>query len=228
MSDKQDKPKKLRINKHNTRFEKNLSISQRRYLERQVGDPYVQMAKKEGYRSRAAYKMMHIQEKYNLVKPNMTVVDLGAAPGGWSQYLSRLFAGKIQIIALDKLPMEPIEHVTFIKGDFTDEDVEKELSEACPEGVDIVISDISPETIGHSKADHLRIMGLADLAVQFARDHLRAGGHFACKLFMGGEEKAFVDDLRRDFQKVSFFKPASSRKGSREIFIVAQNYFRKL
>lgn len=219
--------KKPQIKKHNTRFEKDLSVGQRRYLERQAGDPYVQKARDEGYRSRAAFKLLDIQAKYKLIKPGMVVVDLGAAPGGWCQVLARHFKDKITILALDKIPIDDIGGVTFIEGDFQEAKVEKQLAALCPKGVDVVLSDMAPETSGQSATDHLRIMNLVELAAEFARDHLRPGGHFACKIFMGGQEKAFTDALRKDFEKVGFYKPPSSRKESREIFIIAQNFFRQ-
>ena len=216
--------KKPKIKKRNTTFEKKLSVSSRRYLERQAADPYVAKAKAQGYRSRAVFKLEEIDRKYSLLKPGQTIVDLGAAPGGWSQYAARKLSGKCTVLALDKLEISPIAGVTILMGDFTTDECEAELAALCPNKVDVVLSDMAPETTGLSKVDHLRAMGLAELAADFAIKHLKPGGVFLCKLFMGGEEKPFADGLRQYFDKVKFEKPESSRAESREVFLLATGF----
>jgi len=212
--------KKKKINKHNTRFEKNISVSSRRYLERQARDQYATAAQREGYRSRAVYKLQEINDKYGLIKRGSIIIDLGAAPGSWSQMAARLTERTGTIIALDKIEIDPIAGVSFICGDFTTDACYQELQKITPEGVDVVLSDMAPETSGTPSIDHLRIMHLAELAADFAKQNLKQGGSFICKLFMGGQEKTFADALRQHYDKVAFIKPAASRADSREIFIV--------
>ena len=213
--------KKKKVLKHGTKFEKNLSISSRRYLERQVRDEYSTAAQSEGYRSRAVYKLKEIDEKYGIIKKGSVIVDLGAAPGSWSQMAVRIMERTGTVIALDKIEIDAIPGVEFLCGDFTTDECFEELQSITPSGVDVVLSDMAPETSGNSSLDHLRIMHLAELASDFADQHLKQGGHFVCKLFMGGEEKAFSEMLRKKYDKVAFVKPSASRKDSREIFIVA-------
>jgi len=217
--------KKKKILKHNTKFEnKSLKISSRRYLERQVRDQWSEKARKEGYRSRAVYKISYIDDKHNLFRIGRKVVDLGAAPGGWSQYAARKLGGKAAIIAMDKLEMETISNVTFIQGDFNDDDVFEHLLTLCPEGVDVVMSDLAPETTGVANLDHLRSIQLCEMALDFALRTLRPGGDFVCKVFMGGEEKKLMESLRQYFEKSKFEKPDASRAESKEIFIVATGF----
>ena len=197
--------------------------SSQRWLQRQLNDPYVQKAKAEGYRSRAAYKLIEINEKYNLIRPGMTIVDLGAAPGGWSQVLSRWGADQT-LIALDLLEMDPLEDVTFIQGDFTDEDIYQELMSYAKDGIDVVLSDMAPVTTGHKKTDHIRIMDLVEQACYFAIDVLKPGGSFVAKTLQGGGQNDVMILLKKNFQKVSHFKPASSRKESSEMYVVAQGF----
>lgn len=219
------KLKKKKVQKHNTKFEKNLSISSRRYLERQARDPYSTQAQKEGYRSRAVYKLQEINDKYNFLENSRAVVDLGAAPGSWSQMSRRLMGPEGTVIALDRLEMDPIPGVEILQGDFNEEECLDALLDVTPEGVDVVLSDMAPDTTGAAgNLDHLRIMNLAELAADFAERTLRPGGVFVCKLFMGGEEKPFSEQLRQSFNKVGFFKPSASRADSKEIFIVAQGF----
>lgn len=222
--------KKPKIVGGQTKFKKQISQSSREYLLRQAKDPYVRAAIEQGYHSRAAFKLKEINEKYRIVRPGMEVVDLGAAPGGWCQVIKEEMArggatlGGGHIFALDKIWMEDIEQVNFIKGDFTKDEVYEELLEKCPERVDVVLSDMAPETSGHDGTDHIRIIGLVEMAVDFAYTVLKEGGSFAAKIFQGGEEVALRNNLRKRFEKVVFFKPESSRKGSREIFIVCLNF----
>ena len=217
--------KKKTVKKHNTSFDKNLSHSSRQYLERQARDPYTTQAQKEGYRSRAVYKLKEINDKYHFLENAEAVVDLGAAPGSWSQMAWQLMGEKGTLIALDKLEMDPIPGVTVLLGDFNDNKCLENLINVTPEGVDVVLSDMAPYTSGAAgNLDHLRIMNLAELAADFASQTLKPGGIFICKIFMGGEEKSFSVSLRKLFNKVGFFKPAASRADSKEIFIVAQDF----
>ena len=216
--------KKKKVLKHGTKFEKNLSISSRRYLERQVRDQYSTAAQKEGYRSRAVYKLKEINDKYGIMKKGDVIVDLGAAPGSWSQMAVRLMENTGTVVALDKIEIDQIPGVEFLCGDFTTDECFEELQKISPDRVDVVLSDMAPETSGNSSLDHLRIMHLAELAADFADQHLKPGGHFVCKLFMGGEEKPFSEMLRKKYDKVAFVKPSASRKDSREIFIVGVGF----
>lgn len=212
----------LKALKKNGKFaNKKLTESSKRYLRRQVKDIYSDQARKEGYRSRAAYKLLEIDEKFQILKGAKSVVDLGAAPGSWSQISAR-FADKV--IALDKIEMEGLRNVDILTGDFTEDECLAELEAMCPAGIDVVISDMAPETSGISSHDHLRQMGLADMAADFAINNLNKGGHFVCKIFVGGEEKNYQLNLRKHFEIVKFYKPQSSRKDSRETFIVAVNF----
>ena len=203
-----------------TKFKKQISESSKQYLLRQAKDPYVKKALKEGYRSRAAFKLIDINDKYHIIKPGMNVVDLGAAPGGWCQVLTQLMKGKGTIVAIDKIPIEPLAGVDFLRGNFEKDEVYEELLSMCPDKIDVVVSDIAPETIGHDGADHLRCMGLVEMAADFALTTLKKDGAFVCKIFQGGEEVKFREEMRKRFNKVAFFKPGASRKGSREIFLV--------
>ncbi|MDE0723217.1 MAG: RlmE family RNA methyltransferase [Alphaproteobacteria bacterium] len=203
---------------------KNVSVSSRRYLDRQESDHYVTAARKLGYRSRAVFKLLEADEKYGLLKPGQMIIDLGAAPGSWSQAAAQRVSPGGQIFSLDKIPVDRVEGMTFLQGDFTKDEVYEEFLEMCPKGVDGVLSDIAPETSGHGGQDHLKIMMLAEMALDFALKTMRPGAWFYCKLFQGGEEAAFRDSLREHFQTVRFFKPEASRKDSKEIFIFAQNF----
>lgn len=217
-----DKKREMRGGR--TKFGKHVSESSKRYLMRQAKDPFVKQAQMAGYRSRAVFKLQQIQDKHKIIKPGQTVVDLGAAPGGWSQLVAEVLKGNGKVIAIDRLPMDEIAGVNVLRGDFNEQEVYDNLLALCPDGVNVVLSDMAPETIGHAGADHLRLMQLAELAADFALQTLRPGGHFVCKLFQGGEEIKFRDDLRQQFEKVFFFKPAASRKDSREIFLLAQKF----
>lgn len=203
---------------------RNRSISSTAWLNRQLNDPYVVAAKKEGYRSRAAYKLMQMNERFKLLRPGMRVVDLGAAPGGWSQIAADLLGGKGQVIALDILPMDPLEGVTVFHADFMAEDSPGKLIDALQGKADLVLSDMAAPTTGHSKTDHIRIMMLAEAAYEFATQVLAPKGAFVCKLFQGGAEKTLLDTLKHDFATVRHAKPEASRKQSSETYIVAQGF----
>ncbi len=194
-------------------------------------DEYVQRAQREGWRSRAVYKLEELDRKYRLLKPGMTVVDLGAAPGSWSQYATRVLgvaagqAGRTvqaRVIALDILPMDPLPGVVFIEGDFRDEAVLARLEDALGgRTVDLVMSDMAPNISGVGVVDQPRAMYLVELAVDFVRQHLKPGGTFVTKVFQGEGFDALVRDLRRDFERVVVRKPKASRPRSREVYLVA-------
>lgn len=203
-------------------------VSSQRWLERQLNDPYVAASKRDGYRSRAAYKLIELDDKYKLLKPGQRVIDLGAAPGGWSQVAAervQSISGKGQVIAIDYLGMEPLAGVTIVELDFTDASAEptlKSLLRDC--GADVVLSDMAAPTVGHTNTDHLRIMGLADAAAHFACDVLDRGGAFVCKVFQGGTEKDLLDLLKRSFATVRHVKPPASRSDSAELYVVATGF----
>lgn len=198
------------------------SKSSSRWLREHFDDEYVQRAQREGWRSRAVYKLEELDQKYRLLKPGMTVVDLGAAPGGWSQYAARALGAKGRVIALDILPMDPLPGVVFIEGDFRDEAVLTRLEAVLDDHtIDLVMSDMAPNISGMGAVDQPRAMYLVELAVDFARQHLRAGGTFVAKVFQGEGFDALVQDLRRDFGRVAVRKPKASRPRSREVYLVA-------
>lgn len=198
------------------------SKSSQQWLQRQQNDPYVQKAHQEGYRCRAVYKLKQLNEKDRFIKQGNKVVDLGAAPGGWSQVLKELVGKKGKVIALDILPIEPIEHVHFIQGDFTEQSTLDELTEAVlGQVVDVVVSDMAPNTSGLSSVDQPRAMYLAELAFDFALHHLRPGGHLIMKIFQGAGFDELLLQLRQSFRTVKIRKPAASRPQSKEVYFVA-------
>jgi 23S rRNA (uridine2552-2'-O)-methyltransferase len=203
------------------------TVSSQKWLERQLNDPYVARAKKEGYRSRAAYKLLEIDDKYRLLKPGQRVVDLGAAPGGWSQIAAARVGstnGKGRVVGIDLLPIDPMTGVDFIELDFLDESAPGRLIEMLGGPADVVMSDMAANTTGHKKTDHLRIMGLAEAAIYFAREILAPGGAFVAKVFQGGTENQLLADLKRDFAVVRHVKPAASRSDSSELYVLATGF----
>jgi 23S rRNA (uridine2552-2'-O)-methyltransferase len=199
------------------------SDSSRRWLKEHFTDPYVKQAQQEGYRSRAVYKLLEIHQRDRLFKPGMTVVDLGAAPGGWAQLLVKLVKPKGQVIALDILPMEPIDGVEFIQGDFSEDAVaDNLLARLSGVNVDWVISDIAPNMSGNDSIDMPRSVYLAELALDFALKVLPPEGGFLIKLFQGEGFDAFLADLKKKFQKTVIRKPKASRSRSREVYILAR------
>lgn len=198
------------------------SISSNRWLERHLNDPYVRAAEKAGYRSRAAFKLTEIDDKAHVLKPGATVLDLGAAPGGWSQVAVERKAGKV--VAIDLLPMAEIPGVHFMQMDFMDDDAPEALIAAIGDGVDVVLSDMAPNTTGHKGTDHIRIMMLAEAAYEFAAQVLRPGGSFIAKVFQGGAQGEFLKLLKADFESVKHIKPGASRKESAEQFVVATGF----
>ena len=195
------------------------------WRERQEKDPYVVRARAEGWRSRAVYKLEQIDRKERLLKPGMTCIDLGAAPGSWSQYVSEKLKGKARIIALDLLPIDTIAGVEFLQGDFREDEVLERLEAALGnERADLVMSDMAPNISGNKSVDQPRSMYLAELALELCERALRPGGDFVCKLFQGEGIDAFIADARRHFGRVRVMKPDASRPGSREVYLVARNY----
>jgi len=207
---------------------KQRTASSQRWLERQLNDPYVAAARRECYRSRAAYKLIEIDAKHRLLRPGRRVVDLGAAPGGWSQVAAgrvRSLEGRGQVVAIDLLPMEPIPGVVFLQGDFMDEAAPGRLQALLREGTaDLVLSDMAAQGIGHSRTDHLRIMALAEAAAEFAIEVLAPGGAFLCKTFQGGSERALLVRLKEAFASVRHIKPPASRAESAELYVSATQF----
>ena len=193
--------------------------SSNRWLKRQLNDPYVRDAKMQGYRTRAAFKLKEIDEKLGLIKPGMAIIDLGAAPGGWSQIAVE--RGATKVIGLDLLPVDPITGVTFLEMDFMDDDVPEKLVAAIGEKADLVLSDMAPNTIGHKQTDHLRIMILVEAAYEFATQILKPGGSFVAKVLQGGTHDDLLREMRKNFETVKHVKPPSSRKESSEKYVVA-------
>jgi len=196
--------------------------SSTRWLQRQLNDRYVREAERLGYRSRAAFKLLQIDEKLKLIKKDMNIIDLGAAPGGWSQVAAQKGARKV--VALDLLPMDEIPGVTFLQMDFMDDDAPEALINAIGEGADIVLSDLSPNTTGHKQTDHIRIMALVELAYDFARQILKPDGIFIAKVFQGGAQSEVLTQMKKDFKTVKHMKPDASRKQSAEQYVIATGF----
>src|ERR1700736_1789459 len=202
-------------------------LSSKLWLERQLNDPYVAQARREGYRSRAAYKLIEIDDKHHFLKSGITVVDLGAAPGGWSQIAAKRVGaanGKGKIVAIDLLEMPEIPGVNFAQLDFLGEDAPAKLVEMMGGRADVVLSDMAPNTTGHRKTDQLRILGLVEGAAAFASEVLNPGGIIVAKVFQSGADAALMTELKRDFATVKHVKPASSRKDSSERYVLAMGF----
>jgi 23S rRNA (uridine2552-2'-O)-methyltransferase len=202
-------------------------LSSKLWLERQLNDPYVAQAKREGYRSRAAFKLVEIDDKYRLLKPGMTVVDLGAAPGGWSQVAAKRVgsaSGKGRVIAIDLLEMPEIPGVQFAQLDFHADDAPEKLTAMLGGRADIVLSDMAANTTGHRKTDQLRIVGLVEIAAAFASEVLNPGGAFLAKVFQSGADADLLAQLKRDFATVRHVKPAASRQDSSERYVLATGF----
>jgi 23S rRNA (uridine2552-2'-O)-methyltransferase len=204
--------------------EKRRTLSSRTWLERQLKDPYVVRAKREGFRSRAAYKLAEIDDKYHLFKQGARVVDLGAAPGGWSEIAARRAGASGRVVALDILDMKPLSGVEFLKLDFLDETAPERLKALLGGEADVVLSDMAANATGHRKTDHLRIMALAEAAAYYAREVLSPGGSFLCKVLQGGTEAELLADLKRDFSSVKHVKPPASRTDSAELYLLARGF----
>ena len=205
----------------------NRTPSSRAWLERQLNDPYVAQAKRDGYRSRAAYKLIELDDRAKLFRQGARVVDLGAAPGGWSQIAAARVgrpAGRGRVVAIDLLEMDPVPGVDFLALDFMADEAPERLRTMLAGPADVVMSDMAANATGHRKTDHLRIMGLAEAAAEFAREILGPGGAFVAKVLQGGTEGELLADLKRDFAQVRHLKPAASRPDSAELYVMATGF----
>lgn len=219
-----DRPRRMKVRVKDARK----SASSRRWLERQLNDPYVARAKREGFRSRAAYKLIEIDDKARILKKGARVIDLGAAPGGWSQVAARRVGAPRQgrVVAIDLLPMEAVAGVDFTQIDFLAPAAPDKLKAMLGGPADVVLSDMAANATGHAKTDHLKIMALVEMAAEFAREVLTPGGSFLAKVLQGGTEAALLAALKRDFKSVKHVKPAASRSESAELYLVATGYRR--
>ncbi|MBW8270543.1 RlmE family RNA methyltransferase [Caldovatus aquaticus] len=206
------------------RSAKGRSAGSQRWLARQLNDPYVRAAKAQGLRSRAAFKLLELDAKFHLLRPGARVVDLGAAPGGWTQVAARKVGPAGRVVALDLLPMEPVPGAVVLQGDFREAETERQVEEALGGEADLVLSDMAPNTTGHAATDHMRIMALAELALDFALRVLAPGGAFVAKVFQGGAERELLAALKRNFAAVRHAKPPASRKESSELYVVATGF----
>lgn len=216
------RPLKVKVKSSRTR-----SSSSHKWLERQLNDPYVARARREGWRSRAAFKLIEMDEKAHILKRGMRVVDLGAAPGGWSQVAAKKLGvaeGRGRIVAIDLLEMEPVPGVIFAQLDFLSPEAPEKLLEMLDGPADLVMSDMAANATGHRQTDHLKIVALVELAVDFARQVLAPGGAFLAKVLQGGTEGALLADLKRDFTSVRHVKPAASRADSAELYVLATGF----
>ncbi|MGH7155448.1 MAG: RlmE family RNA methyltransferase [Acetobacteraceae bacterium] len=212
-------PPSARAAKVPLRTARGRSGGSQRWLARQLNDPYVRAAQEQGWRSRAAFKLIELDSRFGLIRPGGRVVDLGAAPGGWTQVA--VHAGAAVVIGVDLLPVDTIAGATVIQGDFTDPAVQARVAEGLGGKADLVLSDMAPNTTGHAATDHLRITALADAALEFALDVLAEGGGFVAKVFQGGSERDLIARLKQNFASVRHAKPPASRKESSELYVVA-------
>jgi len=206
------------------RTAKGRKLSSTRWLDRQLNDPYVHEAKRLGYRSRAAFKLAEIDDKFRILGPGRRVVDLGAAPGGWLQVALARVGPKGRVVGMDMAPIEPIPGVVLLRGDFLADDAPARLRSALEGDADVVLSDMAASSTGHARTDHLRIMALAEAALAFALDALAPGGAFVAKVLQGGSERTLLETMRRNFARVVHFKPPASRRESAEIYVVATGF----
>jgi 23S rRNA (uridine2552-2'-O)-methyltransferase len=219
-SDRKDRRLKVRVK------DKSKSLSSRRWLTRQLNDPYVARAKREGYRSRSAFKLAEIDDKHRILKPGARVVDLGAAPGGWSQVAAKRIGVQGRVVAIDILPMQEIAGVMFAQIDFLESDAPEKLKAMLGDGADVVLSDMAANATGHRQTDHLKIMALVEAAAEFACEVLKPGGSFLAKVLQGGTEGTLLATLKRDFASVKHVKPAASRADSAELYVLATGFRR--
>ena len=205
---------------------KGRSVSSKRWLERQLNDPYVARAKREGFRSRAAFKLMEIDDKARFLTKGARVIDLGAAPGGWSQLAAKRVGapGQGRVVAIDVLPMDPIPGVDIVQLDFLDPAAPQKLKSLLGGPADVVLSDMAANATGHARTDHLKIMALVEAAAEFAREVLSPGGTFLAKVLQGGTEAALLASLKRDFTNVKHLKPPASRADSAELYLLATGF----
>jgi 23S rRNA (uridine2552-2'-O)-methyltransferase len=204
--------------------DKRKSESSRKWLERQLNDPYVARAKREGYRSRAAFKLIEIDDKHHLLKHGGRVADLGAAPGGWSQVAAKRVGATGRVVGIDILDMDEIPGVEFAKIDFLDPEAPDRLKAMLGGPADVVLSDMAANAIGHRQTDHIKIMALVEAAADFAKEVLKPGGAFLAKVLQGGTESALLAALKRDFAAVKHVKPAASRSDSAELYVLATGF----
>jgi 23S rRNA (uridine2552-2'-O)-methyltransferase len=204
------------------RTAKGRSAASQRWLARQLNDPYVAAAKQQGFRSRAAFKLAELNERFRLIRRGALVVDLGAAPGGWTQVAVQ--RGAARVVGVDLLAVDPVAGAVMLQGDFTEPEMQARLMAELGGRADLVLSDMAPNTTGHGATDHLRIMVLAEVALAFALEALAEGGGFVAKVFQGGAEKAMLDRLKRYFSNVRHAKPPASRKESSELYVVATGF----
>ncbi|HVE01330.1 MAG TPA: RlmE family RNA methyltransferase [Sphingomicrobium sp.] len=202
---------------------KGRKVSSTRWLERQLNDPYVRRAKAENYRSRAAYKLLELDERFGLLKGAKAVVDLGIAPGGWSQVVRRKMP-QAKVVGIDLLPTDPIDGVEILQMDFMDDQAPEKLREALGGPADLVLSDMAANTVGHPQTDHLRTMSLVETGLEFAKDVLKPGGAYVAKVLAGGTDNELLAELKRHFTTVKHAKPPASRKDSSEWYVVAQGF----
>jgi 23S rRNA (uridine2552-2'-O)-methyltransferase len=205
------------------RTAKGRKVSSTRWLERQLNDPYVRRAKAENYRSRAAYKLLELDERFGLLKGVKSVVDLGIAPGGWSQVVRRR-SPVAKVVGIDLLPTDPIEGATILHMDFMADAAPDQLKEALGGPADLVLSDMAANTVGHPQTDHLRTMALVEAGLEFAKEVLRPGGAYVAKVLAGGADNQLVAEMKRHFTSVKHAKPPASRKGSSEWYVIAQGF----
>ncbi len=198
------------------------TTASQKWLQRQLNDPYVRAAQQQGLRSRAAFKLMELDDKLHLLKPGSRVIDLGAAPGGWSQVAIK--RGASVVVGVDLLEVDPVQGATILLGDFTDEAMQRQLRDATGGSATVVLSDMAPNTTGHNATDHLRIVALAEQAFLFAIELLEPGGAFVAKVLQGGTEKSILDPMKRHFAQVRHAKPSASRKESSELYVVATGF----
>ena len=219
-----DEPRRMKVRVKDARK----SVSSRRWLARQLNDPYVARAKREGFRSRAAFKLMEIDDKARILKKGARVIDLGAAPGGWSQVAAKRVGAPQQgrVVAIDIQPMDPVAGVEFAQLDFLDPSAPDNLKAMLGGPADVVLSDMAANATGHAKTDHLKIMALVETAADFAREVLSPGGSFLAKVLQGGTEATLLATLKRDFASVKHVKPAASRSDSAELYLLATGYRR--
>jgi len=203
---------------------KGRSLSSKLWLERQLNDPYVARAKAEGYRSRAAFKLSEIDDKHRFLKKGGRVIDLGAAPGGWSQVVAQRIGAQGRAVAIDVLDMDAISGVDFVQLDFLDANAPDRLKAMLGGPADVVLSDMAANATGHARTDHLKIMALVEAAAEFAREVLAPAGAFLAKVLQGGTERALLASLKRDFASVKHLKPAASRADSAELYLLATGF----
>ncbi len=219
---KEDEHNATRMMHHKVKTARGRKIGSKLWLERQLNDPYVKEAKIQGYRSRAAFKLKELNEKYSLIKKGALVVDLGAAPGGWVQIALEL--GAREVVGIDILPVDMVAGSQILEMDFMADDAPDAIKLLLGEAPDVVLSDLAANTTGHKNTDHLKTVALVEAAAEFALDVLKPGGHFVTKVFQGGTEKKLLDRLKANFEFVRHAKPKASRAGSPEIYLVAKGF----